>query len=232
MRQRWLNLLFAHYALPPADVAPLLPTGLELDTFDGQAWLGVVPFSMENVEVHPAGSLTVGFPTVHAFHELNLRTYVRSPRNGLRGVYFFSLDCTSLLAVLGARIGFHLPYFPAIMRVDRRGEDTWYRSRRILSSGSPRFAGTYGPDGPVILSQPGSLEAFLTERYCLFTASRGRILRGNIHHLPWPLQPAWADLPVDELPQAHGMCLPAGQKPVLHYSQALEVYIWLLKPDR
>lgn len=232
MRQRWLNLLFAHYAVDPAMVRPLIPLGLELDTFDGKAWLGVVPFSMDQVEVRIAGSATLSVPTVRAFHELNLRTYVRSPRTGLRGVYFFCLECTSLLAVLGARVGFHLPYFPAAMQVSAEGKNMRYESRRQWPRIGPRFSARYGPAGEVFASQPGSLDAFLTERYCLFTTSRGRVLRGDIHHLPWPLQPGWAEIAIDELPQAHGMTLPSGQQPVLHFSRALDVYIWLLHEEK
>ncbi len=231
MRQRWLNLLFAHYALDPEAVRRLIPAGLELDTFEGKAWLGVVPFSMDQVQVRVAGSSAAGVPTVRAFDELNLRTYVRSPRTGLRGVYFFSLDCSSLLAVIGARVGFHLPYFPAAMQVRSEGDAMSYASRRSIPRGGLHFSARYGPAGKVFASRAGSLEAFLTERYCLFTASRGRILRGDIHHRQWPLQPAWAEIAVDEIPAAHGMELPAGQRPVLHFSRMLEVYLWLLVSD-
>lgn len=232
MRQRWNDLLFAHYAVAPAAVAPLLPAGLQLDTFDGKAWLGVVPFSMDRVEERLAGELTIGVPTVRAFHELNLRTYVRSARSGLRGVYFFALDCSSPLAVIGARIGFHLPYFPASMQVFAEGDAIRYQSRRQWPRGGPRFRARYGPAGPVGQSTPGSLDAFLTERYCLFTTSRGRLLRGDIHHLPWPLQPGWAEIEVSELPTAHGMPVPPGQQPVLHFSRSLEVYLWLLHEEK
>lgn len=230
LRQRWRDLLFAHYPVPPATVAPLLPPGLELDTYDGAAWLGVVPFWMDHVESRTVGSLAVGVPTVRAFNELNLRTYVRSPRTGLSGVYFFALDCSSALATLGARVLFHLPYFPALMSRSITGNVTDYRSRRILCQPAPRFEASFGPAAPVVPSTAGSLPAFLTERYCLFTSSRGRILRGDIHHLPWPLQAAEAEIRIDELPEAHGMRLGA-DVPVLHFARSLEVYLWGLEPD-
>ena len=235
-RQRWRDLLFAHYPIPPSMMAPLLPAGLELDTFDGQAWAGMVPFWMDRVELRTLGQHTLGVPTVRSFNELNLRTYVRSPRTGLSGVYFFSLDCDSPLAVLGARVGFHLPYFSARMSRTLQGppsgdQTTHYTSRRQLASQSPRFAATFAPSGPPEPTSPGTLTAFLTERYCLFTPHRGRILRGDIHHLPWPLQPATAEISLDEIPEAHGLTLPA-TAPILHFSKALEVYIWPLTPDR
>ena len=233
MRQRWRDLLFAHYPIEPKLMASLIPAGLELDTHDGAAWAGVVPFWMDHVETRIAGQRTLVTPTVSAFNELNLRTYVTSPRTGKRGVYFFSLDCSSPLAVIGARTLFRLPYFFAGMDRAEHNGHTLYRSRRLGSS-APRFRADFRPTGPVQLSTPGSLAAFLTERYCLFTPDRfphaGRILCGDIHHDPWPLQPAQADIAVDEIPAAHGIALP-DVSPVLHFSRALEVYIWPLVPD-
>ncbi|ADW69871.1 hypothetical protein AciX9_2848 [Granulicella tundricola MP5ACTX9] len=234
MKQRWNDLLFAHYPIPPSQMAPLIPTGLELDTFDGQAWLGVVPFWMDQVENRTIGDSTLSIPTTRIFSELNLRTYVRSPRTGLCGIYFFSLDCSSPLAVIGARTLFHLPYYfadinrtPSITIPDQ----THYVSRRQLTSSNPRFEATFRPTGPVTLSTPGSLAAFLTERYCLFTTFRNCVLRGDIHHLPWPLQSAEADIRTDELPQAHNLTLPHDTPPILHFSSSLDVYIWSLQPD-
>jgi uncharacterized protein YqjF (DUF2071 family) len=156
---------------------------------------------------------------------------VRSPRNGKRGVFFFSLDCTSLLAVTGARTLFHLPYFLAAIQRGERGRRIEYQSRRLAGKQRPRLDMAYAPTGEVQLSQPGSLEAFLTERYCLFTPHRGRILRGEIHHLPWPLQPAEVEIRVNEIPAAHGFTLP-DTRAVLHFSRGLEVYLWGLCPDQ
>ena len=231
MRQRWRDLLFAHWPVSPEIMAAHLPPGLEVDTFDGEAWLGVVPFWMDRVEVRAAGEQTVSFPTTRTFNELNLRTYVRSPRSGLRGVYFFSLDCDSPLAVVGARTLFHLPYFFAGMARSHAGETLGYASQRILAAQSPRFEAAYAPTADVDLSQPGSIGAFLTERYCLFTESRGRILRGDIHHVQWPLQPAEARIVRNDIPAAHGFTLP-DVPPLLHYSRMIEVYIWGLVEDR
>jgi uncharacterized protein YqjF (DUF2071 family) len=223
-------------------MAAKLPRGLELDTFDCSAWAGVVPFWMDRVSTRMAGDFAFTVPSTGSFNELNLRTYVRSSRTGKRGVFFFALDCDSVLSVIGARVLFHLPYyFAAIQRRAQRSanpgaaaaETIVYRSRRRLDFLHPPvlFDADYGPTAPV---QPpaaaGSLEHFLTERYCLFTPSRGRILRGDIHHLPWPLQPAQAEFRLNTLPAAYGFKLPS-TPPVLHYARHLEVFLWTLQPD-
>ena len=226
LRQRWYKLLFAHWRVPVGQLQALLPAGLEADVFDGSAWIGVVPFSMDQVQTRVLGQAALVVPTVSGFDELNLRTYVRSRRTGKAGVFFYSLDCTSLLAVLGARTLFHLPYYPARMQVARQGLLTRYSSRRW--PGGPRFAATYEPTGDVLnAAQPDSLEHFLTERYCLFTPAFGSLLVGEIHHLPWPLQPARADIALNEIPQAHGFGV-LTEPPVLHYAEELYVNLWAL----
>jgi uncharacterized protein YqjF (DUF2071 family) len=231
MRQRWRDLLFAHWPIPSAAMQPLLPAGLVADTCDGFAWAGVVPFWMDEVQVRVAGSQTIAFPTVREFPELNLRTYVRSRRTGLAGVYFFSLDCASWLAVAGARTLFHLPYFPAATSRESAGAVVEYRSRRLLTRQSVRFEATYRTLGERLPHEAGSLEEFLTERYCLFTESRGRLLVGDIHHELWPLERAEADIRLNEIPAAHGLRLP-DRPPVLHFARELRVALWGLREDK
>ena len=234
MRQRWNNLLFAHWPVPPAAVARTLPDGLEVDTFNGTAWLGVVPFFMDQVRVRTIGEHTLSVPTTRAFPELNLRTYVRSRRTGRRGVWFYSLDAGSPLAVFGARTLFSLPYFPARMtcRPDPDGSIVYTSRRRVPRSRPAETRLCYRPTAPIALSQPGDLASFLTERYCLFTISSWthRLLVGEIHHQPWPLQPAEAEWHANDLPADFGFSLPTSS-PVLHFARALDVVIWLLKPD-
>ena len=209
-----------------AQLQALLPEGLDADVFDGSAWLGVVPFSMDQVQTRIVGQTALVVPTVARFDELNLRTYVRSRKTGKAGVFFYSLDCTSLLAVLGARVLFHLPYFPAKMQVSRDGPVTRYDSARWFKG--PHFTASYGPIGAVLApAPPGSLESFLTERYCLFTPAFGHLLVGEIHHLPWPLQPAEARIAVNQIPQAHGFGA-LTEQPVLHYAEELYVNLWPL----
>ena len=244
MRQRWNDLLFAHWPVAAETMAALLPAGLEVDTFDGDAWVGVVPFWMDQVRVRlpVTAERSFAFPSVESFPELNLRTYVRSKVTGRTGVFFFSLDAASPLAVLGARTLFHLPYFLANMVRTTAPDDTVrYKSRRLLTSAEVGFQAVYRPverppaqatgaPGSQSRSSPGSLEHFLTERYCLFTTFRGRLLVGDIHHLPWPLKPAEAEISTNDLPRAHGIVLPS-RPPVLHFSKALEVYVWSLRPE-
>lgn len=233
MAQRWNDLLFAHWPIAPEALAKKLPAGVEADLYDGQAWLGVVPFFMDQVRVRVVGERTISFPSTRSFPELNLRTYVRSRRTGKQGVYFFSLDASSLLAVFGARVLFHLPYFPASMSRESLADGgVAYKSRRWLPRLRPAEVRVhYGPTGPARPSEPGDLASFLTERYCLFTTSpRGHLLVGEIHHQQWPLQPAEAEFERNDLPADFGFALPASS-PVLHFARELEVFIWGLERE-
>src|SRR5690242_17888012 len=192
MAQVWRKLLFAHWPLPPEVMHPHLPPCLPLDTFDGQAWVGVVPFTMEGVHFRGAP----GIPTARRFPELNVRTYVTVENKP--GVYFFSLDAGSRLAVVGARTLFALPYYRARFAITTREYDVRYRCERLgkAPADTPHatFEARYRPTGPVRLAQAGSLEDWLTARYCLYTTRGAHLLRGEIHHAPWPLQLAEADI--------------------------------------
>jgi hypothetical protein len=232
MAQRWNDLLFAHWPIPVGAMAQLIPGGLEVDTFDGYAWVGVVPFWMDEVRTRAAGDQCISIPGAATFCELNLRTYVRSRITGLRGVYFFSLDAASALAVIGARTLFHLPYFLASMRQQIESDGTIkYSSRRLLTGRGVRFKARYRGLGKVAgPSRNGTLEYFLTERYCLFASNAGKVQVGHIHHLPWPLEAAEAEIIINELPAAHGISLP-DRPPVLHFARELRVYIWALRED-
>ncbi len=229
MTQRWRNLLFAHWPVQAAEIAYLLPPGLVVDTFGGDAWVGVVPFQMDQIRFRKIG----GVPGATQFAELNLRTYVRELRTDVPGVYFFSLDAANPFAVAAARFRFHLPYYWARMQVAESAAEFDYRSHRLYPAGGVDFHARYrslidpaAQKKPREIAQRGSVEHFLTERYCLYTTDRhGRMLRGDIHHSPWPLEPAEAEFPVNELPQAHGIRLP-DTAPLLHFSRELAVYIW------
>ena len=221
MFQRWHELLFAHWPIPAERVRPLVPSALGLDTFDGLAWIGIVPFRMTRVRLRGTPAL----PGLSAFPELNVRTYVRHGER--RGVWFFSLDAASRLAVRAARSWFHLPYFDAEMECAERAGEIHYRSSRT-HRGAPaaEFRGRYAPSTPIELARPGTLEHFLTERYCLFAAGpRGRLLRGDIHHSPWPLQRAQAELATNTMAAASGLELPT-IPPLLHFTRVLDVLIW------
>ena len=226
MTQRWNDLLFAHWPMKAADIEPLLPEGLDADIFQGSAWLGVVPFWMDRVQFRGLPPI----PGAQTFPELNLRTYVRDPRTGVAGVYFLSLDAANLLAVMVARGIFHLPYYWAQMSIKPRGDREFsYYSRRLLSGKPVRFAARYrglGPTHRLAQTRPGSIEYFLTERYCLFTRDAlGCLLRADVHHIPWPLEEAEAEISQNDLPAHFGLKLP-DTEPLLHYSRRLAVYVW------
>jgi uncharacterized protein YqjF (DUF2071 family) len=196
MRQRWSNLLFLHWPVDPLLIRSRLPEGLEPDLFDGQAWLGVVPFAMERV--HPVGLPPL--PWVSWFLELNVRTYVHD-HSGRSGVWFFSLDCNQPVAVEAARRFFHLPYHHARMRAGLRDGEIVYSCRRRASPHESRFR--YRPAHGGAPAREHSLEWFLVERYLLFTTDRaGRIRSGRVHHEPYRLAEAkcreWSSTPVDD----------------------------------
>ena len=220
-RMRWLDLLFAHWPVPVEALRPLIPDGLELDTFEGGAWLGIVPFRMADV----APRFLPSPPGPGAFPELNVRTYVR--RGERRGVWFLSLDAASRIAVEGARAAFHLPYYQARMSSDTEAGWVGYGSERIDSRGPvARFEGRYRPVGPVELAPPGSLAAFLTDRRGLYAADdAGQLWWSAIRHAPWPLQPAEAEIRIDTMAAAHGFELPP-VPPLLHFARRLDVHGW------
>lgn len=223
MAMQWHDLLFAHWPLPPAALRPLIPPALNLDTFDGMAWIGIVPFAMAGVRPHLGPVVTPGL----AFLELNVRTYVTL--DGKPGVWFFSLDAANPLAVRGARLTFHLPYYDARLRCVRDGATVLrYQSRRTHRRVAPAIlALRYRPSGPVTQAPAGSLDRWLTERYCLYAAApRGTILRGEIYHRPWPLQPAEAEFVDNSMTRPLRLRLP-DTPPLLHFSARQDVVAWL-----
>lgn len=223
MTQTWHDLLFAHWPVDRAALREKIPAGFELDEFKGQAWVGVVPFRMANVAPRGVPAL----PWFSSFPELNVRTYVRV--GGVPGVYFFSLDATNRVAVVVARALAHLPYHSAAMNLV--GQTGWirYNCRRTSRSGAPaEFVGRYRPIGEAHAPVEGSLEYFLTERYCLFTVDSGfHACRLDIHHPPWALQDAEAQIDVNTMAEAAGIRLP-GIAPLLHFSRRQDMVGWML----
>lgn len=221
MTQTWNDLLFAHWRVEAAVLRPLVPQPLELDRFDNQAWVAVVPFHMTNIGLR--GLSWIGIAS--AFAELNVRTYVTY--GGKAGVYFFSLDAANRLAVLAARTFFQLPYFAAEMTVDVSRDNVHYRSRRQSpQEGRGELLASYRPIAEPEIPQPGTLEHFLTERYCLYTVdARSRVRRVDIHHPPWGLQRASAEIPVNTMADAAGIRLPSDE-PLLHFSKRQDVVAW------
>jgi uncharacterized protein YqjF (DUF2071 family) len=227
--QSWLELLFAHWSVPAEALERVMPPQLAPDVREGHAWIGVTPFRVEGLRVHglpPA-------PLVSSFCELNVRTYVTA--NGKPGIYFLSLDADSRAAVTAARRAYRLPYFRARMEAMSDAGQVRYRSERIARDGPPAaFRGVYRAAGPPLEVVEGSLERWLTERYCLYVVDRrGRILRADIHHLPWEIREADVRIEHNTLPP-NGIELPA-EAPLCHVAERQDVVIWPLSevgPER
>jgi uncharacterized protein len=231
MYQNWRHLMFLHWALDPAILRPLVPTELELDLFEGRAYVGLVPFTMKGVR--PVGLPAV--PALSNFHETNVRTYVhfqgRDP-----GVWFFSLDAANVIAVGLARRFFHLPYHHARMFLECEHPARPADARSILYAGARRWPETLSASylirgaarGPVQPAREGTLEHFLVERYLLYAYAHGRVFRGRVHHRPYPLQPAHV-LSIDEtLLAAAGLERPL-EPALAHYSSAVNVKVFPLR---
>jgi uncharacterized protein YqjF (DUF2071 family) len=220
MAQTWHDLLFAHWPIDPLILRPLVPPQLRLDLYQGRCWIGIVPFWMSHVRAR----FLPPIPGLSRFPELNVRTYVTHGEKP--GVYFFSLDAANLPAVWAARTFFHLPYFYAKMSVKFQKDWIVYNSERHRDPAELR--GRYRPIKPVELSTPGSLEHWLTERYCLYTVHEDQLFRVEIHHKPWPLQAAEASLETSTMAEAADIS-PLEGAPLLHFSRRQEVIVWPLE---
>jgi uncharacterized protein YqjF (DUF2071 family) len=227
MAMDWTDLLFMHWPVPAESLRRLIPAGLELDLFQGQAWIALVPFRMSGVRAR----FLPEFPGLSAFPELNVRTYVT--RGGIPGVWFFSLDATNPIAVRGARRFFHLPYFDAKIKaaISRGAEkavlEVHYHSHRTHHGAAPAdLEVVYRPIGPVYRAASGTLEDWLTARYCFYAADdEGGIFRCSIHHKPWRLQAAEARVVRNTMTEQIAMKLPEGA-PLLHFAERTEVVAW------
>lgn len=224
MFQSWRRLLFAHWPVPPGQLRALVPDSLELETFEGQAWVGLTPFDLRGLRAR----FMPAVPGPSDFPEMNLRTYVRV--GDRPGIFFFTLEAGSDLAVAGARTFYRLPYHRADMEI--REENGWFHYRSERKGGGATFRGRYRPSGDVAHARSGTLEYFLTERYVLYSALRdGGVLTADIHHGPWPLQPAEAEIEVNTVPDAHGIDLP-DREPLLHYAARQDTLVWAPKTVR
>jgi uncharacterized protein YqjF (DUF2071 family) len=218
LTQSWNDLLFAHWPVDASQMRRAVPDVFDLDLFDGKAWVGVVPFYMTNLGVRAAPPL----PWHSAFPELNVRTYVRV--SDRPGVYFFSLDAGRRLAVAAAWALLNLPYFAAVISVARRDAAVHYQSARRL--GRADFNAIYEPASQPFAASVGSIEYFLTERYCLYHRDRrGRPYRLEIHHRPWYLQLARATIAINTMAAASHLTL-GGSPPLLHFSRRQDVIAW------
>jgi uncharacterized protein YqjF (DUF2071 family) len=220
MTQTWHDLLFAHWPVDALDLRSRVPEAFDLDLFGGRAWVGIVPFHMTNVAPRGVPSM----PWISEFPELNVRTYVRV--GDRPGVYFFSLDAGSTLAVQAARRLLNLPYHSATMNVTPGASGIDYRSTREAEP-LAEFRGTYAPTGPAFLAADRSLEYFLTERYCLYHLDhQGEPYRLEIHHPPWALQAAQAEIIRNTMGDVNGLKLP-DEQPLLHFVKRQDMVAWL-----
>jgi uncharacterized protein len=223
MHQTWGKLLFMHWRIDEKLLRPLIPQHLEIDTFDGSAWIAIAPFTMWDIRAFPP--FIPPIPGLSSAHELNVRTYVHYDR--VPGVWFFSLDCNSSVAVLGARTFFHLPYYNAEIKLEQDGQVIDYASKR-KDDPPATFEASWKIGNTLPYSRPGSLEFFLTERYCLYSEDDGKLFRARIHHQPWPLQKAELISFDSTMIESHGLPTPTGD-PLLHYCEELSVEIWSLE---
>lgn len=222
MTQTWSDLLFAHWPIDTDRLRALVPACFEIDAFDGQAWIALVPFAMSNVTPRHVPPL----PGASAFPELNVRTYVRV--DDKPGVFFFSLDARNPVAVGAARMLLNLPYHSADMTVGV-GARVDYTSRRLRGPAA-EFRGWFRGHGNPRPPVPGSLDYFLTERYCLYAVDhQQRAYRLDIHHPVWPLETADAEIAVNTMADAAGVRLPA-IAPRLHFAKRQDMVCWA--PER
>jgi len=225
MRMVWHDLCFLHWPVDAGELRKTLPSGLELDLYEDQAWVGVVPFRMSGVSARWLPNL----PRVSAFPELNVRTYVVCDNKP--GVWFHSLDATNPLAVRTARWTYNLRYMDA--KIDFRDDGDWihYASQRVhRDEPSADLECRYRPVGDAITTEAGSLEHWLTARYCLCAASRkGRIFRGEVDHPPWEIREGEADITQNTMTDSIDVQLPDA-KPLVHFARRTDVRAWSLDP--
>lgn len=219
--QTWRDLLFAHWPLPVEQLQRVVPPELPIDTFGGTAWLTIAPFRITGLRLRG----TPPPPLVSRFLETNVRTYATV--DGRPGIWFLSLDAASRLAVVAARRSYRLPYFHA--RMTAHGDAGAIRYQTARASAPASLSVTYRPVGDVFLAAPGTLEHFLTERYRLYTLDqRHRVLAADIHHLPWSLQPAEAEIHENTMAAPHGISLSAPPSS-LQFARRQDVVVWPLR---
>lgn len=227
MRMTWADLGFLHWAVPETELRPLVPDALEIDTLDGLAFVGLVPFTMRGVRP----SWSPALPWLSSFHEVNVRTYVHQQGRD-PGVWFLSLDAANPIAVVVARTVWKLPYHFARMALERDGPAIRYASERRWPRTRPAACELrYEPIGPALPAAVGTLAHFLVERYILYAFARGRLFSGRVHHAPYPLQAGRVTTLDESLLAAAGLVRPDGP-PLVHYASGVDVDVFPLEPAR
>lgn len=220
--QSWGKLLFMHWQLPVEALRPLIPSRLTIDTYEGKAWIGLIPFTIWNLRPR----FVPAMPWISHFHEINVRTYVYL--NGIPGIWFFSLDANLLPDVMAARAFFHLPYYQASISLEQTGKTIIYTSRRKGAARPAEFSALWTIGAELAQAVAGSLDFFLIERYCLYASNRGRLYRCRIFHEPWPLQQANLSGCNSSMLEADGLPMPAGE-PLLYCGGPVHVEVWPLE---
>jgi uncharacterized protein YqjF (DUF2071 family) len=223
MHQRWAELGFLHWPVSVAALRGLVPDALTIDTHEGHAYVGVVPFTVTGARP----MLMPPLPWVSDFHEVNVRTYVHLD-GADPGVWFFSLDASNPVVVAAARALFLLPYHHARMEMD---VDTGGIDFRSVRADAPTAACDvrYEPMGRPAAAAVGSREYFLVERYLLYTVSERRLWQGQVHHEPYPVQPARAQVLREGLVAAAGIERPEEPPPLVHFAREVNVEIFALR---
>ena len=213
MFQNWESLTFVHWRANPVEFQRHLPPGLQLDTFDGEAWVSLTPFQLTGLRP----PFVPAVPYVSRFLEMNLRTYVRGP-DGEPGVWFLSLEASRMAAVIGARLGYRLPYHWARMRLRHKTGEVEYSSRRHFANAGAKIK--VRPGDAIVADER---ENFLTARFLLYTVFAGRLASARIEHEPWPLQSAEAVELRENMLERYGL-RPIGA-PLIHYSRGVHTRV-------
>ncbi|MBM7553118.1 YqjF family protein [Thalassobacillus pellis] len=220
MTQEWKHLLFMHVPVSKEWLSAYVPDGLEIDTYHKQAWVTIIPFQVSDMRLRMLPSI----PGLKSYLELNVRTYVI--KNGIPGIYFFSLDADKLMAVIGARFA-TLPYFPAKMTMKNQGGAFTFKSDR-WSKEEAVFQGSYQPSSKPFSPEQDSLPFWLLERYYLYSRIKGRLFYGGIHHLPWKITEARAEIHACQLfPISQHQLTPADI--LFHYAPSCRALFWPIK---
>ncbi|MBS4202106.1 DUF2071 domain-containing protein [Bacillus sp. FJAT-49732] len=224
MRQKWSNVFFMHWPIQPELLQPYIPSSIEVDTYDGFAWLGVIIFNIDGIYLR-------GFPPVSfrpAFPEINLRTYVKCDNKP--GIYFLSLDVDDWTSYTLAKRWLNVPYHPAKISIQKNVDTFHYESLRMGSSNTPIVCkGSFTPQSNIFHPNSDTIDHWLSERYCFFSNDqRSNMYCLDIHHHPWPLQKADAVIKKNDLFKPFSFHL-EDEKPILHFSQGVEALIWNIK---
>jgi uncharacterized protein YqjF (DUF2071 family) len=220
-KHTWANILFAHWPVPAAVLRPLVPARLELETWEGKAWVGITPFCITGARLRGVPPV----PFLSTFPEVDVRTYVRF--EGTPAVFYFSMNAPNPVVAAAARLVYHMPYVEAEVESEVQGERIWLRSYRAdAETQRAEWEATYWPTSEPFTAEPGTRESFLIERWALFTVDgEGHVYRTDIHRQPWPVQTAAAEIRKCTLAEADGIPLPE-ERPLLHYSRGVDVLIW------